>query len=64
MPLNIKDPVAHELAKALAQETGETLTLPVIQALRERLQRMRRTRRRWSLMQTSYTTRKDCLVDH
>jgi antitoxin VapB len=45
MPLNIKDPEAHELAQALAQETGETMTLAVIQALRERLERVQRTRR-------------------
>jgi antitoxin VapB len=43
--LNTKDPKAHELAHALAQETGETMTLAVIEALRERLARVQRGRR-------------------
>ena len=45
MTLKIKDPQAHELAQALAQETGETMTHAVIEALRERLERLQRTRR-------------------
>jgi antitoxin VapB len=45
MTLNIKDPKAHDLAQALARETGETMTLAVIEALRERLARVRRGRR-------------------
>ena len=45
MPLNVKDEEAHELARDLARETGETLTLAVKQALRERLERVRRQRR-------------------
>lgn len=45
MVLNIKDPEAHELARRLTQETGETLTLAVIEALRERLDRLERVRR-------------------
>lgn len=42
MTLNIKDPEAHELAKALQRETGETMTQAVTQALRERLERVQR----------------------
>lgn len=42
MALNIKDPEAHELAQALAKETGETMTRAVTLALRERLERVRR----------------------
>ena len=42
MPLNIKDPEAHKLAKALQRETGETMTRAVTEALRERLERVRR----------------------
>jgi antitoxin VapB len=42
MPLNIKDPEAHKLAKALQRETGETMTRAVIEALRERLAQVRR----------------------
>ena len=45
MPLNIKDPEAHKLAKALQRETGETMTHAVTEALRERLERVRRLRK-------------------
>jgi len=38
--LNVKDPEAHRLAQAIAQETGETLTTAVTEALRERHQRL------------------------
>ena len=44
MPLNIKDPAAHTLAQTLAKETGETMTRAVTEALRERLERIRRQR--------------------
>jgi len=49
MPLNIRNKQAEELAGALAKLTGETKTEAVTQALRERLERVRRgriTRRR------------------
>lgn len=44
MPLSIKDPEADRLAREVAKATGETLTAAIVQALRERLQRVRRTR--------------------
>ena len=44
MSLNIKDPETHKLAQALAKETGESMTHAVTEALRERLQRVRRRR--------------------
>jgi antitoxin VapB len=44
MTLNIKDPEAHRLAAAVARETGETMTRAVTEALRERLERVRRRR--------------------
>jgi antitoxin VapB len=44
--LNIKDPEAHKLAKQLASETGETMTSAVIQAIRDRLEAVRRRRKR------------------
>ena len=44
MPLNIRNPQAETLATLLAKLTGETKTEAVIQALRERLERVRRTR--------------------
>lgn len=42
MSLNIKDPEAHRLARKIAQQTGETLTRAVTEALRERLARLGR----------------------
>jgi len=42
MSLNIKDPEAHELARKIAQRTGETMTRAVTEALRERLARLDR----------------------
>lgn len=41
MALNIRDRQAHELARELAQATGETMTGAVITALKERLERLR-----------------------
>ena len=40
--LNVKDPEAHQLALAIAQQTGETLTRAVTQSLRERYERLQR----------------------
>ncbi len=45
MSLHIKDPETHKLAQALAKETGETMTHAVTEALRERLDRVRRRRK-------------------
>jgi antitoxin VapB len=42
LTLNIKDPEAHKLARALARETGETMTTAVTEALRQRLEQVRR----------------------
>jgi antitoxin VapB len=44
--LNIKDREAHKLAIALAEQTGETMTEAVKVALRERLERVRRSKRK------------------
>lgn len=44
MPLNIRNPQAEELATLLAKLTGETKTQAVTQALKERVERVRRTR--------------------
>lgn len=40
MPLNIKNERAHDLARQVADKTGESLTTAVIVALEERLQRV------------------------
>jgi antitoxin VapB len=42
MTLNIKDPEAHRLARAIARTTGETMTRAVTEALRERHERLQR----------------------
>jgi antitoxin VapB len=39
--LNIKNPEAHRLAQEIAQETGESMTRAVTEALRERYERLR-----------------------
>lgn len=44
MALNIKHAEADRLARELAKATGETLTEAIVNALRERLARQRRTR--------------------
>jgi antitoxin VapB len=46
MHLNIKNDEAHELAKELAELTGESMTEAVLVALRERLARERNTEER------------------
>ncbi len=46
MALNIKNGEAEALARALAAETGESLTQAVTVALRERLESARRVRER------------------
>jgi antitoxin VapB len=40
--LNIKNEEAHRLAQELAALTGESMTTAVIEAVRERLERVRR----------------------
>ena len=49
MSLNIKDPEAHKLAQELARETGETMTAAVTEALRERYERLQRSRNKASV---------------
>jgi antitoxin VapB len=50
MSLNIKDPEAHKLAQQLARETGESMAAAVIQAMRERLETVRRRRKRDAML--------------
>jgi antitoxin VapB len=44
MSLNIKNKEAHKLAQQLAKVTGESMTVAVTEAVRERLERVRRER--------------------
>ena len=46
MSLNIKNEEAHRLAQELAKLTGESMTAAVTEAVRERLERLRRNRRK------------------
>jgi antitoxin VapB len=45
MSLNIKSEDAHRFARELAALTGESMTAAVTTALRERLERLRRSRK-------------------
>ena len=45
MPLNIKDPETHALAKRLASLTGESLTRAVKLAIQQRLAQVEKTQR-------------------
>ncbi len=42
MSLNVKDPEAHRLAQAIADQTGDSLTKVVIDSLRERHEKLER----------------------
>ena len=48
MSLNIKDAEAHELAQAIAKDTGETMTHVVVSALRDRFEALKRKKARAS----------------
>lgn len=41
MSLNIKNPETYRLAKELAEQTGESMTSAVTEAIRERLDRLK-----------------------
>ena len=45
MSLNIKSEDAHRLARELAALTGESMTVAVTEALRERIARLKRSKR-------------------
>jgi antitoxin VapB len=68
--LNIKDPEAHRLAAAIAQETGETMTRVVTEALRERFERLPSRQRKASVQelraiaQRAAGSLKEGYVDH
>lgn len=49
MSLNVKDPEAYRLARAIAEETGESLTRVVIESLRERHEKLEMHRGKASL---------------
>ena len=45
MSLNIKNEEAHRLARELASATGENMTVAVSEAIRERLERVRTSKK-------------------
>lgn len=59
MSLNIKDEETHRLARKLASLTGESMTAAVTEAVRERLDRIRRERNA-SLADRLVAIGKDC----
>ncbi len=50
MSLNIEDPEVLEVAQLLSDETGESMTAAVTQALRERLARIRHERKKQAML--------------
>jgi antitoxin VapB len=60
MSLNIKNEETDQLARELAALTGETVTAAVTEALRERLERERRARRRVGLAERLVAIGADC----
>jgi antitoxin VapB len=60
MSLNIKDPEAHQLAQALAKATGESMTRAVTVALRERLDRVKKSREAAALATDLLAIGRDC----
>jgi len=59
MGLNIKNEETHRLAEELASLTGESMTAAVTEAVRERLERVRRSRGK-SLADRLVAIGKDC----
>lgn len=51
MSLNVKDPEAHRLAQAIARVTGESMTRIVTEALRERYERIERSKGKASVLE-------------
>lgn len=60
MSLNIKNDEANRLARELAELTGETMTAAVTNALRERIERLRRAQEQQALAQRLLAIGADC----
>jgi antitoxin VapB len=58
MALSIKDPHTERLARSLAQQTGETITLATRRALEERLRRIGTDTRRAALIEDLAASRR------
>jgi antitoxin VapB len=60
MSLNIKNEDTHRLARELAIATGESMTVAVREAIRERLERVRSTNKKESLAERLLRIGRDC----
>ncbi len=60
MALNIRNPDTERLASELARLTGETKTEAVTRAVRDRLERVKRLRRKRSLAEELQAIGKQC----
>lgn len=58
MPLSIKDPETERLARLLARQTGETLTIATRRALEERLRRVGAGARKAALLEDLAASRR------
>lgn len=58
MALSIKDPETERLAKALAQKTGESITMATRRALEDRLRRVGNGARRENLLEDLAASRR------
>jgi antitoxin VapB len=58
MALSIKDPETERLARALAERTGETLTIATRRALEERLRRVGSEARKAALLEDLAASRR------
>jgi len=68
MALSIKDPETDRLVRALAAETGESITEAVARAVRERLDRVQGSRQGPDLLRSIETLAQRCaalpVLDH
>lgn len=58
MALSIKDPKTEQLARTLAERTGETITIATRRALEERLRRMGSEARKAALLEDMAASRR------
>jgi antitoxin VapB len=70
MSLNIKDPEVHRLAKAISEETGESMTQVVREALQERYDKLEKRKGKASveeleaIAESIRALRKEPFMDH
>jgi antitoxin VapB len=60
MSLNIKNEETHQLVRQLAKRTGESMTAAVDKAVRERLERVRATKKKGNLAERLLQIGREC----